>query len=117
MASRMHRIAGMTQETMRAPTKPAVDGALEPREMAEDAERNGVLPEGDEERFAGWGVMGVTFHSGDVLAMRRFSRSSVGPGYSSVWHRDPNGAWTIWSDQPPEQSCARYFGKSLARAL
>ena len=45
-----------------------------------------VLPSGGEERFAGYGVMGLPFASGHVLAMRRFPASSIGPGYSSVWH-------------------------------
>jgi hypothetical protein len=104
----------MTQETLRSPTKSPVESAREPRDLTRAAELHATLPEGHEERFAGWGVMGVTFHSGDVLAMRRFPRSSIGEGYSSVWHRDPEGAWTIWADRPPLESCARYFGSALA---
>jgi hypothetical protein len=89
----------------------------EPRALAAKAEAYSALPKGDDERFAGWGLMGLSFHSGDVLAMRRFPASSLGKGYSSVWHRDPGGAWTIWSDAPPLESCARYFGAALTRAL
>jgi hypothetical protein len=33
--------------------------------------------------------------------MRRFPVSSVGPGYTSVWHRDPAGRWVIYQDQGP----------------
>lgn len=107
----------MTQETRWTPTKSPVDTAREPRALVQDAELHAVLPEGPEERFAGWGVMGVTFHSGDVLAMRRFPKTSVGEGYSSVWHRGPDGAWTFWADRPPAESCARYFASGPARAI
>ena len=44
---------------------------------------------GQEERFSGYGVMGLPFRSGHVLALRRFPVTSVGPGYTSVWWRDP----------------------------
>lgn len=71
------------------------------------------LPAGQEERFAGYGVMGLPFASGHVLAMRRFPASSIGPAYTSVWHRDPGGGWTFYQDRPDDQSCARYFSKAL----
>lgn len=89
---------------------------MEPRALAALAERDRKLPRGDDERFAGYGVFGVGFESGDLLAMRRFPAASVGPGYSSVWHRDPQGKWTILSDVAPEQGCARYFGSELESA-
>lgn len=75
------------------------------------------LPEGTEERFAGYGVMAAPFGSGDVLALRRFPASSLGEGYTSVWHRDPQGAWTIWSDHAPLESCPRYFGSAVERSV
>src|SRR5207248_4755244 len=28
-----------------------------------------------------------------------FPASSIGPGYRSVWHRDPHGRWTVYQDQ------------------
>ncbi len=102
-----------SHETVPIPSN--VAQAREPRELALEAE-HARLPEGREERFVGWGVMGLTFSSGDVLAMRHFPASSIGPGYSSVWHRDASGAWTIWADRPPQESCARYFGNALARS-
>jgi hypothetical protein len=34
-------------------------------------------------------LMGLPLASGHILAMRRFPASSVGPGYTSVWHRGP----------------------------
>lgn len=56
----------------------------------------------------------AAFSSGHLLAMRRFPASSVGPGYRSVWHRDPNGRWTFFQDVPPAQACTRYFGAAVA---
>jgi hypothetical protein len=34
-----------------------------------------------------------------------------------VWHRGPDGQWTFWSDRPPLETCARYFGRAVARAV
>jgi len=76
-------------------------------------ENNIALQEGSEERFNGYGVMGLTFASGHVLALRRFMASSIGPGYRSVWHRNPEGQWTFYSDIKPSRSCARYFGQQV----
>ena len=79
-----------------------------PASAAASAEKF-ALPPGDGERFAGFGVMGLPFASGHVLAMRRFPASSVGPGYTSVWHRGPDSRWDFWQDQPEAVSCPRYF--------
>lgn len=87
-----------------------------PQTSVNAAERNIVLPEGPKERFAGYGIMGVTFSSGYILALRRFAASSVGPAYNSVWLRDPAGKWFIFSTAAPELSCARYFSGGLERA-
>lgn len=83
-----------------------------PAALAADAETT-ALPTGSGERFGGYGVMGLPFSSGHVLAMRRFPASSIGPAYSSVWHRDPQGGWTFWQDQQDDQSCSRYFSAAL----
>ncbi len=85
-------------------------------EAAAEAERRAQLPEGPGERFAGYGVMGLPFSSGHVLAMRRFPASSVGPAYTSIWHRDPAGAWRFWQDQAAELACPRYFSAALVEA-
>lgn len=90
---------------------------MEPREYAERIERAPELPRGDGERFGGYGVMGAPFSSGHVLAMRRFTASSVGAGYTSVWHRDPDGAWTFYADVEPLRACTRYFGDDVRRAI
>jgi hypothetical protein len=85
---------------------------MEPRDLALQAE-DASLPEGTEERFNGWGIMGLPFRSGHVLALRRFPANSIGPAYSSVWHRSPGGDWTFHGDTPPMQSCTRYFGSAV----
>lgn len=88
-----------------------------PRDAIERAEGKAALLPGTTERFSGWGVMGLPFASGDVIATRRFPANSLGPGYSAVWYRDPAGQWTIYADVPPSQGCARYFGLALAEAV
>ncbi|HET7388097.1 MAG TPA: hypothetical protein VFJ19_15695 [Nocardioidaceae bacterium] len=88
----------------------------EPRECARTVEQDLKLPGGDDERFAGYGVMGQPFRSGHYLAMRHFPATSVGPGYRALWHRGPTGRWTIYADVAPELSCARYFGLALDKA-
>jgi hypothetical protein len=81
------------------------------------AEKRAQLLPGMTERFSGWGVMGLPFRSGDILATRRFPASSIGPGYTSVWYRSPEGAWTFYADVPPEMACTRFFGSAVARAV
>lgn len=88
-----------------------------PREMALWAEQHAELPDSTWERFRGYGVMGLPFDSGHVLALRRFAASSVGPGYASVWHRTPTGRWTFYADVEPSVSCARYFSASVAESI
>ena len=67
----------------------------------------------DHEQFHGYAVVGVPFRSGHILGMRRFPVSSVGPGYTSVWHRDPAGRWVIYQDQGPRYTCPRAFGPGI----
>jgi hypothetical protein len=55
--------------------------------------------------------MGLPFESGHVLGLRRFPVSSIGPGYTSIWHRSPDRRWSFWSTTAPEVSCARYTGE------
>jgi hypothetical protein len=82
-----------------------------PREIVGALEDAPGLPDGRRERFRGYGVMGLPFESGHVLGLRRFPVSSIGPGYTSIWHRSPDGRWSFWSTIAPEVSCARYTGE------
>jgi len=81
------------------------------------AEQRAMLLPGSNERFSGWGLMGLPFRSGDVLATRRFPASSIGQGYTSVWYRNPGGGWTFYADVAPETACTRYFGNAVERAI
>ena len=68
------------------------------------------LPWPDVEYVKGWGVFGLPFDSGNVLALRVFPHSSFGP-YRTVWHRDPGGRWSIYVDGPEvDTACPRYYG-------
>ncbi len=87
-----------------------------PREVARSLERYARLPSSDVESFAGYGIMGLPFANGHILALRRFPETAFG-GYTCVWHRTPAGEWTFYSDGEPARSCARYFGSELKEAL
>ncbi|MFE3293709.1 hypothetical protein [Rhodococcus sp. NPDC059234] len=88
--------------------------ATNPRTLAE---RPPTLPPGDElERFAGYGVMGLPFASGHCLALRHFAASSIGPGYTSVWHRNPAGRWVMYTSSAPDTGCPRYFSRALSES-
>ena len=85
----------------------------EPKDLVDRLEQGTELPSGNEERFAGYGVLRVPFTSGDLLAMRRFPTSSLGESYTSVWHRNPQGRWTIYTSVAPQLACPRYFGSAI----
>jgi hypothetical protein len=73
-------------------------------------ERQAEAPWPGHEYVRGWGVFGMPFDSGHVLALRVFPEGSFGPN-RAVWHRDPAGHWSIYYDAPrPEVACPRYFG-------
>lgn len=70
----------------------------------------GDAPWPGHEYVRGWGVFGLPFDSGHVLALRVFPQSSFGP-YRTLWHRDPEGSWSIYADaRHVEHSCPRYYG-------
>jgi len=84
------------------------------RELVSELEAGAApAPVPGREEFYGYAVVGVPFRSGHILGMRRFPASSVGPGYTSVWHRDPNGRWVIYQDQGPRVTCPRAFGPAI----
>jgi hypothetical protein len=68
----------------------------EPAEFARQVEEHPQLPPAGCERVAGYGVMGLPFRSGHVLGLRRWTASSVGEGFTSIWHRNPSGQWTFY---------------------
>jgi len=88
----------------------------DPRTIALQAESAPLDPSETREQLRGYAVIGVPFASGDVLAMRRFPASSIGPGYTSVWHRSPTGHWTIYQNQDPLVACPRAFGPAIDEA-
>lgn len=70
----------------------------------------GEAPWPDHEYVRGWGVFGLPFDTGHVLALRVFPQGSFGP-YRTIWHRDPDGRWSIHADaQIVEHACPRYYG-------
>jgi hypothetical protein len=77
-------------------------------------DENPNLPAGNDERFAGFGIMGLPFTGGHYLGLRQFPAATFAPAYTSVWHRDSAGRWTFYATTPGEQSCARYFSSSTA---
>lgn len=73
-------------------------------------ERRGPAPWQDHEHVKGWGVMGLPFDSGHYLALRVFPENDFAP-YKTVWHRDPEGRWSIFVDGPRlDTACPRYYG-------
>ena len=85
------------------------------KDTIEAIERDAPQLDGAGDRFSGYAIIGLSFQSGHILALRGFSASSIGPGYTSVWHRDPSGSWTFYSTVAPDLSCARYFGGQVER--
>jgi hypothetical protein len=83
--------------------------------FAQAVEDRPVLPPGDCERVSGYGVMGLPFSSGHVLGLRRWTASSVGDRFTSIWHRDPAGHWTFYESTACEVACTRYFGADVER--
>jgi hypothetical protein len=85
----------------------------QPALVARDVEANPRLPAGDGERVSGYGVMGLPFRSGHVLGLRRWTASSVGDRFTSIWHRNPEGRWTFYESVPCDIACTRYFGADV----
>jgi hypothetical protein len=70
----------------------------------------GRAPWPDHEYVKGWGVFGLPFSSGHVLALRVFPENDFGP-YRTLWHRDPDGLWSIFVDGGRlDTACPRYYG-------
>ena len=70
----------------------------------------GEAPRPGHEYVRGWGVFGLPFDSGHVLALRVFPQGSFGP-YRTLWHRDAETRWSIHADaEHVELACPRYYG-------
>jgi hypothetical protein len=79
------------------------------------AEGRGEAPWPGHEYVRGWGVFGLPFDSGHLLALRVFPQNSFAP-YRTVWHRDPAGRWSIYVDAPRlDIACPRYYGPACTR--
>ena len=57
--------------------------------------------------------MGQPFASGHVLGLRRWTASSVGDQFTSIWHRDPDGVWHFYETAQPQFACSRWFGHGV----
>ena len=69
------------------------------------------------EHVRGYGVFGLPLSSGHVLALRVFPVNDFAP-YVTVWHRTPDGTWSIYYDAPrPDVACPRYYGPAAAHVV
>ena len=76
-------------------------------------QRRSRAPWAEHEHFKGWGVFGLPFDSGHVLALRVVPESDFG-AYRTLWHRGPAGHWSIYVDGPRlDTACPRYYSKAL----
>ena len=81
-------------------------------ELSDLPARRGQAPWPNHEYVKGWGVFGLPFDSGDVLALRVFPENDFAP-YRTLWHRDPSGGWSIHVDGPRlDTACPRYYGRA-----
>src|SRR5262245_27250494 len=79
-------------------------------ELSRLSPRRGRFPWADHEYVRGWGVFGLPFDSGHVLALRVFPDNDFAP-YRTVCHRTRDGAWSIFVDAPRlDIACPRYYG-------
>ena len=68
------------------------------------------------EHSRGYAVMALPFSSGHLLGLRVFPETDFAP-YHSVWHRTPQGDWSIYNDGPSLQTtCPRWWGPALRHA-
>lgn len=64
----------------------------------------------DHEHVRGYAVLMLPFASDHLLGLRVFPESDFAP-YASVWHRTPNGGWSIYNDGPSlKTTCPRWWG-------
>ncbi len=86
------------------------------KRVSEIEPRIGSSPWEDHEYVRGYSVMVAPFSSGDLLGLRVWPQSDFGP-YVSVWHRTPDGDWSIYSDGLSlETTCSRYWNPAIQQA-
>ncbi|MCO8245363.1 hypothetical protein [Haladaptatus sp. AB643] len=62
------------------------------------------------EHVRGFGIYGLPLDTGHVLALRVFPENDFAP-YKTIWHRTPDGTWSIYVDGPRhDTACPRYYG-------
>jgi hypothetical protein len=77
--------------------------------------RRGSFPWANHEYVRGWGVFGLPFDSGHILALRVFPENDFA-AYRTLWHRTPEGSWSIYADAPRlDIACPRYYGPACVR--
>jgi hypothetical protein len=58
--------------------------------------------------------MGLPLDSGHYLALRVFPENDFAAN-NTVWHRDPEGRWSIYVDGPrADTACPRYYGPACS---
>lgn len=68
------------------------------------------------EHQRGWGVLAFPFDSRHVLALRVSPQNDFAP-FVSIWHRTPDGTWSIYVDGPRlDTACPRYWGAETDHA-
>ena len=76
----------------------------------------GSSPWPDHEHVRGYAIMALPLSSGHVLGLRVWPENDFAP-FVSVWHRTPEGAWSMFSDGPLlEATCPRYWGPAVRKA-
>ena len=78
--------------------------------------RTATSPWPDHEHVRGYAVLELPFSSGHLLGLRVWPQSDFLP-WVSVWHRTPEGEWSIFNDGPSlDTTCPRYWEPVLKRA-
>ncbi len=92
-------------------------GVMNARDIIEAIEHEAPQLDGAGDRFFSGRNHRVVLPVWSTSSRSEDSRSSsIGPGYTFVWHRDPSGSWTFYSTGvAPDLSCARYFGGQVER--
>lgn len=68
-----------------------------------------------DERLVGAAVIGLPLVGGHYLALRAWTNSSFSEPYRAVFHRRPDGYWTIYTSAPPQNGCGRFWSSAVNR--